>query len=98
MASLREAREQLDDAGEEVVDAVDESIEAGKGEFYRLRDKLRDNGARLEEDLRDAGARLGEGARTLGSAIGEQVREHPLAAFGIAFVAGVIVSRAMRRR
>lgn len=98
MASIREARQHLDEAGEEVAEAVDESIEAGKGELHRLRARLRDNGAHLEEELRDAGARLGEGARTLGSAIGQQVREHPLAAFGIAFAAGVLVSRAMRRR
>lgn len=98
MASIREVRQHLDEAGEEVVDAVDESIDAGKGELHKLREKLRDNSARLEDDLRDAGARLGEGARTLGTALGDQVREHPLAAFGIAFAAGVIVSRAMRRR
>ena len=98
MASIREVRQQLDEAGDEVAGAVDESIDAGKSELNRLRAKLRDNGAQLEDDLRDAGARLTEGARTLGSALGEQVREHPLAAFGIAFAAGVIVSRAMRRR
>jgi ElaB/YqjD/DUF883 family membrane-anchored ribosome-binding protein len=98
MASIREVRQHLGDAGDEVVDAVDESIDAGKGELHRLRAKLRENGSQLEDDLRDAGARLSEGARTLGSALSEQVREHPLAAFGIAFAAGVIVSRAMRRR
>ena len=98
MASIREVRQQLDDAGEDVAVAVDESVDAGKGELHRLRAKLRANGAHLEDELRDAGARLTDGARTLGSALSEQVREHPLAAFGIAFAAGVIVSRAMRRR
>ncbi len=98
MASVREVKQQLGDAGEAVADAAEESIEATRGELRRLRAKLRANGAHLEQELRDAGERFAEGAKTFGSAATEQVRAHPLAAFGIAFAAGFVLSRALRRR
>ena len=38
------------------------------------------------------------GAKQFGDAAAEQIREHPLAAFGIAFAAGVLLSRLLRSR
>lgn len=67
-------------------------------EVHRLRTRLHDNGERLERDLLDAGRRFNEGAKKVGAAASAQIREHPLAAFGIAFAAGVVLSRLMRRR
>lgn len=67
-------------------------------EVHRLRTSLHDNGERLEHDLLDAGRRFNEGAKKVGAAASVQIREHPLAAFGIAFAAGVVLSRLMRRR
>ena len=98
MATVREVRQQLDEAADEIGSATHESAQAANGELHRLRAKLRSNGARLEDDLRDAGARFAEGAKKFGDAAVEQVREHPLAAFGVAFAAGVVVSRWLRRR
>jgi ElaB/YqjD/DUF883 family membrane-anchored ribosome-binding protein len=98
MASVREIKQQLDDAGDAVADAAGESAEATRSELRRLRAKLRANGAHLEEELREAGERFAEGAKTFGAAATEQVRAHPMAAFGIAFTAGFILSRALRRR
>ena len=98
MASVREVKQQLDDAGEAVADAASESVDATRGELRRLREKLRENGAHLEEELREAGERFAEGAKTFGAAATEQVRAHPMAAFGVAFAAGFILSRALRRR
>jgi ElaB/YqjD/DUF883 family membrane-anchored ribosome-binding protein len=98
MASVREMKQQLDEAGADVADAAKESVEATKGEFHRLRAKLRSNGAQLEDELRDAGERFTEGAKKFGEAAAEQVRAHPMAAFGIAFAAGVVVSRWLRSR
>ena len=97
MTSVREVKQQLGDAGEAVSDAADESIEATLSELRRLRAKWRANGAHLEEELREAGERFAEGAKTFGSAAADQVREHPMAAFGVAFAAGFILSRALRR-
>jgi ElaB/YqjD/DUF883 family membrane-anchored ribosome-binding protein len=98
MANVREVKQQLDEAGAGVADAAKESVEATKGELHRLRAKLRSNGAQLEDDLRDAGNRFAEGAKKFSEAAAEQVREHPMAAFGIAFAAGVVVSRWLRSR
>jgi ElaB/YqjD/DUF883 family membrane-anchored ribosome-binding protein len=98
MATVREVKQQLDEAADDVGSAAQESAQAANGEFHRLREKLRSNGAQLEDDLRDAGARFAEGARKFGDAAVEQVREHPLAAFGVAFAAGLVVSRWLRRR
>jgi ElaB/YqjD/DUF883 family membrane-anchored ribosome-binding protein len=98
MASVREVKQKLDEAGAEAVDAAKEDVEHLRGELHRLREKLRANGARLEDELRDAGARLAGGAKQFGAAAAEQIREHPLAAFGIAFAAGIVISRLLRSR
>ncbi|MGH8042105.1 MAG: hypothetical protein ACREPN_08695 [Rudaea sp.] len=51
----------------------------------------------LETQLRKVGERLLENARELGGSAGEQMRTHPLATFGVAFVAGITVARLLRR-
>lgn len=98
MATVREMKQQLDDAGEDIADAARDSVDATTGEMHRLRSKLRSNGAHLEDELRDAGERFAQGAKKFSEAATDQVREHPLAAFGIAFAAGVVVSRWLRSR
>jgi ElaB/YqjD/DUF883 family membrane-anchored ribosome-binding protein len=98
MVSVREVKQPLEEAGDDLAGAANESIESMKSELHRLRSKLRANGAQLEDDLRDAGARFADGAKQFSDAAVEQVREHPLAAFGIAFAAGVVVSRWLRSR
>jgi len=98
MASVREVKQQVEDAGEDVAQAARDGVDEATGEMHRLRSKLRSNGAQLEDELRDAGERFAEGAKKFGEAAAEQVREHPMAAFGIAFAAGVVVSRWLRSR
>lgn len=98
MANVREIKDQLADVGNDVADAAHATAAAGKSEMHKLGAKLRSNGAELEDNLRDAGDRFAQAARTLGTAAKEQVREHPLAAAGIAFAAGVVLSRWLRAR
>ncbi len=98
MASVREVKQKLDEAGTETAEAAKESMESLRGELHRLKEKLRANGAQLEDDLQDAGERFVDGAKKFGSAAAEQIREHPLAAFGVAFAAGVVLSRLFRSR
>jgi ElaB/YqjD/DUF883 family membrane-anchored ribosome-binding protein len=98
MSTLRDTKQAVEDVGAEVADAARGSADAARTEFSRLGAKLRANGARLEEDLAEARERLGAGAKQFGDAAAEQIREHPLAAFGIAFAAGVLVSRLLRSR
>ena len=50
----------------------------------------------LEERLREAADRLTDTAKALGSIASRQVQAHPLAAFGVAFLAGVTIAKLMR--
>ena len=50
----------------------------------------------LEARLRDAADRLTDSAKAIGSIASRQVQAHPLAAFGIAFLAGITVAKLMR--
>jgi len=48
-------------------------------------------------DLREAANELLEQTKGLRAELAKQAREHPLAAFGVAFAAGVLLARALRR-
>ncbi len=72
------------------VDAVEEAIEENLGAFS---DRLKG----LEQQLRQAGDRLLDNAKTLSAEAGKQTKLHPLAALGVAFVAGVTVAKLLRR-
>lgn len=72
------------------VDATEEKIDASVDAFSsRL--------ASLETYLRENGDRLLNNAKELSGSAGTQMRTHPLAAFGMAFVAGIAVARLLRR-
>lgn len=71
------------DAGEAT---LDDSVEAFSARL-----------ASLETRLRHTGERLLDNARELGGSAGKQMRTHPLATFGVAFVAGIAVARLLRR-
>lgn len=98
MASAHESKSHSNDANDELGTTVREGVANVKEEFDHLRAKLRSNGAHLEDELRDAGARFSDGAKKLAEAAAAQVREHPMAAFGVAFAAGLVVSRWLRAR
>lgn len=98
MATARETKTELGNTAEDVADLAKDSVAAARDHARRFGAKLRSNGARLEDDLKDAGQRFSAGARQFGEAAGEQIRQHPLAAFGIAFAAGILLTRALRGR
>ncbi len=98
MTTLRDTKQAVEDVGDQVAEAARGSADAARSEFSKLGAKLRANSARLEEELEEARDRIGAGARQFGDAAAEQIREHPLAAFGIAFAAGVLISRLLRSR
>jgi len=98
MVSSRDTRNSTEDAGDGIADAARDSVADAKSEFGKFSAKLRANGAQLEDELRDASERISEGAKQFGDAAAEQIRAHPLAAFGVAFAAGVLISRVMRGR
>ena len=50
----------------------------------------------LEARLREAADRLTESAKAIGGMASRQVQAHPLAAFGVAFLAGITVAKLLR--
>lgn len=76
------ARHRVDAAA----DKVDENI-----------DDVADRFADLEAQLRETGERLLENAKSLSAEASRHTRQHPLAAIGIAFAAGIVVSKLLRR-
>ena len=53
--------------------------------------------ASLESWLRDHGEQLVAGAKDVSKTARKHATTHPLAAFGVAFVAGITVARLLRR-
>lgn len=72
------------------VDAVADDVDAAV-------DSLGARLAALEAQWREHGAELLASAREIGGVAGKQVRAHPVAAFGVAFVAGMVVAKLLRR-
>ena len=51
----------------------------------------------LHEDLHKAGARFLENTKGLRAEVVKQMQQHPVATFGVAFAAGLVLARALRR-
>lgn len=99
-----ESRKPLDDAAEaastaanKVAGKISDKLDEAARSASRFSDKLRNNGAALQEELSAAGERFGDGAKRLGAVTSEQVRNHPLAAIGIAVAVGYVAARLLRR-
>lgn len=105
MATTRETTQDIKDASNEAANAASQvgstlksGVEQTASELRRLGNRLSANGANLEEELRDAGERFADGFGKISTATSEQIRENPLAAAGIAFAAGYVLSRLFRSR
>ena len=72
------------------VDTVEKKIDASA-------DAYSSHLASIETQLRDAGERILANAKEVSDAAGKQMRANPLAAFGVAFVAGIALARLLRR-
>lgn len=58
---------------------------------------IADSAERADQTMNDLGTRLLQRAKDLGEAAGRQAHLRPYAVFGVAFIAGVIFARALRR-
>ena len=65
--------------------------------FRQAADGLRGAGRAATDELSEAGAAAARGASDLWDQAGEAIRRNPMAAFGIAFAAGLVLSRLSRR-
>lgn len=101
-SETKKAIEQGTDAAVKAASEVGSTLKSGidqtTSEFQRLGSRLSANGANLEEELRDAGERFADGFGKISTATSEQIRANPLAAAGMAFAAGYVLSRLFRSR
>jgi ElaB/YqjD/DUF883 family membrane-anchored ribosome-binding protein len=78
-------------------DKIHNGVNAAEEKLDETVDAVSTRLASLEAQLRDTGERLLANAKELSETAGAQMRTHPLAAFGVAFVAGIAVARLLRR-
>lgn len=78
-------------------DRIESGVAAAAAGLSNGADALGIQRDELLGQLRDIGRRLLDSSRTLTDEAGKQARLRPLGVFGVAFVAGVIVARVLRR-
>lgn len=92
-----QAAEQADATMDEMAHRLHNGVDAANEKIRQAAEQIEDEASQLEDQLRDSGERLIESARKIGEVISRQAKNHPLAACGIAFVAGLAVARMLRR-
>ena len=85
------------DVANKVRNGVDTAVDAAQDKVNETAESLGSRLSSLEALWREYGDVVMKNAKELGSAAEKQVRANPLAAFGIAFGAGLIVARLLRR-
>lgn len=91
--SIRNAKHSVDDVASQVHNGVD----ATANKLDENIDAFADRIAILEGQIRQAGDTLVQNAKKLTNSASTQVQLHPLAAFGVAFLAGVTLAKMLRR-
>ena len=81
----------------DVADKLHNGVDATEEQLDESVDAFSARLASLETQLRDSGERLLASAKQMSGIASTQMRTHPLAAFGVAFVAGIAVARLLRR-
>lgn len=84
-------------AAADIEETAGAGINGSSGEAAEDIEEISERLADLEDQLRVAGERLRESAKVLSGVASRQMQLHPLAAFGVAFFAGIAVARILRR-
>ena len=84
-------------AAANAADKIHNGVDAAEEKLDDSVDAVSTRLTSLEAQLRDTGERLLANAKELSETAEKQMRTHPLAAFGVAFVAGIAVARLLRR-
>lgn len=85
-AKIHKSAEQIETGVESAAQKLADSADT----IARKSDELHDDMAEMAKTLR-------ENTKGFADDAAKRVREHPLASFGLAFVAGILVARALRR-
>ena len=81
----------------ETTEQLEQAARVAADGFRQAAESLRSASRLAGEELAEAGSAAARGARDLWDQAGEAIRKNPVAATGIAFAAGVILSRLLRR-
>lgn len=81
----------------ESTDHLKEAARAAADGFRQAAEGLRGASRVAGEELSEASTAAARGAHDLWDQAGEAIRKNPMAAFGIAFAAGLVLSRVLRR-
>ena len=76
---------------------IENGVEAAQASIGNGIDALAEQRDELLETLRDVGRRLLESSKSLSEEAAKQARMRPLAVLGVAFVAGIVAARVLRR-
>lgn len=78
-------------------DRIESDVEAAATRIGNGADALAEQRDELMQTLRDLGRRMLESSKALSDEAVKQARLRPLAVFGVAFLAGVVAARVLRR-
>jgi len=78
-------------------DEIESGVAAVAASLSNGAEALNDKRDELQDNLREIGRNLLESTKALTDEAAKQARLRPLAVFGIAFVAGIVAARALRR-
>jgi len=79
------------------VDRIESGMEAAAAGLGNGVDALAEQRDEFLETLRDLGRRMLDSSKALSDEAVKQARLRPLAVFGVAFLAGVVAARVLRR-
>lgn len=77
--------------------SIHNGVENAEQQLDENIDALSERIAELEKQLRQTGELLLENAKILSGSASKQIQLHPLAAFGVAFLAGMTIAKLLRR-
>jgi ElaB/YqjD/DUF883 family membrane-anchored ribosome-binding protein len=81
----------------DAADRIHNGVDAAEDKLDENIDAFSERLVLLEKQLRQTSDLLLKNAKELGGSASKQIQMHPLAAFGVAFVAGVTLARLLRR-
>lgn len=87
----------VEQSAEETTDHLREAAKAAASGFKQAASDLREATQVAGAELSEAGAAVARGAKDLWSQTGDAIRKNPVAAAGIAFAAGVLLTKLLRR-
>lgn len=91
------ATRDIEKNAEQTTEHLREAAKSAADGFKRAAEGLRSATRVAGEELSEAGAAAARGAQDLWAQTGDAIRKNPMAAAGLAFAAGVILSRLLRR-